>query len=69
MSCTPGRWTCPRCLPGSHTFTAYGSDGDTKAAIKAVQERHRDLHQAEAVTLTRLGLGESHPPRRRKKAA
>jgi hypothetical protein len=54
------KWSCSGC---GKTFTAYGSEADTLAAIKAVQVRHAEMHRKATVTLARLGLTEDHPKR------
>lgn len=48
-----GRWTCPHASCGN-TFTCYGSEHDTAAAIQAVQQRHGKAHREAAVLSARL---------------
>jgi hypothetical protein len=69
MSVSSDRWSCPQCLPGSGTVVVSGSQADTLAAIKAVQQRHTEMHRKNTITLARLGLAESHPADSRRKSA
>jgi hypothetical protein len=60
------KWSCSGC---GKTFTAYGSEADTLAAIKAVQGRHAKAHADAMRVVARLGLTEDHPADSRRKSA
>jgi uncharacterized Zn finger protein (UPF0148 family) len=57
-----GKWTCPSC---GRTVVVIASDADTVCCLEAVQKRHAHGHEAAAAVLSRLGLPDPHPRRRR----
>lgn len=59
--CDPAKWSCPICNGG---ITVYGSQPDQRCSIRACQLRHAQVHREAADLLKRLGMSETHPPRR-----